>query len=222
MPKVKLPRKSTAVDMTAMCDVAFLLLSFFILATKTKPPEAVTVMTPSSVSTKIAKENAILVTLTKEGKVYLMLGDKAKKQAILEDVNTTKALGLSPAEMTKLRKMEFIGMPFNKIKSMLQLPEPMEPAKMEGIPVIDTLHNELTDWIGSVVRSYAGESLDNLNLLVKGDNMAKYPAFKLVKDAFKKNEIFKFKIVTNPEGVPADSELALNPPGGAPAAKEEK
>ena len=31
MPKVKLPRKSTIVDMTAMCDVAFLLLSFFIL-----------------------------------------------------------------------------------------------------------------------------------------------------------------------------------------------
>ncbi len=208
MPKVKLPRKSTAVDMTAMCDVAFLLLSFFILATKTKPPEAVAVMTPSSVSTKIAKEEAILVTLTKEGKVYLMLGDKAKKEAILEDINTTKALGLAPAELTKLKKMEFIGMPFNKIKSMLQLAEPMEPRKMEGIPTSDSSSNELTDWIGAVVRSYAGESMENLNLLVKGDNASLYPAFKFVKQAFKKNDIFKFKIVTNPEGVPLDSELA--------------
>ena len=216
MPKVKLPRKSPAVDMTAMCDVAFLLLSFFILATKTKPPEAVAVMTPSSVSTKIAKEEAILVTLTKEGKVYLMLGDKAKKNAILDDINTTKALGLSPAELTKLKKMEFIGMPFNKIKSMLQLAEPMEPKKMEGIPTSDSLNNELTDWIGSVVRSYAGESMDNLNLLVKGDNAAKYPAFKNVKQSFKKNDIFKFKIVTNPEGVPGDSELAN------PSAEEKK
>ncbi len=208
MPKVKLPRKSTAVDMTAMCDVAFLLLSFFILATKTKPPEAVAVMTPSSVSTKIAKEEAILVTLTKEGKVYLMLGDKAKKGAILDDINTTKALGLAPAELTKLKKMEFIGMPFNKIKSMLQLSEPMEPRKMEGIPTSDSSNNELTDWIGAVVRSYSGESMDNLNLLVKGDNASLYPAFKFVKQAFKKNDIFKFKIVTNPEGVPLDSELA--------------
>ena len=220
MPKVKLPRKSTAVDMSAMCDVAFLLLSFFILATKTKPPEAVAVMTPSSVSTKIAKEEAILITLTKEGKVYLMLGDKAKKDAILEDINTTKALGLSPAEINKLKKMEFIGMPFNKIKSMLQLSEPMEPKRMEGIPIGDSTHNELNDWMGSVVRSYSGESMENLNLLVKGDNAAKYPAFKFIKDAFKKNDIFKFKIVTNPEGVPANSELALNPPGGA--AKAEK
>lgn len=208
MPKVKLPRKSTAVDMTAMCDVAFLLLSFFILATKTKPPEAVAVMTPSSVSTRIAKEEAILVTLTKEGKVYLMLGDKSKKNAILDDINTFKALGLSPAELNKLRKMEFIGMPFNKIKSMLQLAEPMEPRKMEGIPIGDSATNELTDWIGSVVRSYSGESMDNLNLLVKGDNAAKYPAFKFIKEAFKRNDIFKFKIVTNPEGVPSDSELA--------------
>jgi len=212
MPKVKLPRKSTAVDMTAMCDVAFLLLSFFILATKTKPPEAVAVMTPSSVSTRIAKEEAILVTLTKEGKVYLMLGAKAKKSAILDDINTTKSLGLSPAELIKLKKMEFIGMPFNKIKGMLALSEPMDPKRMDGIPTGDSTNNELSDWIGSVVRSYAGESLENLNLLVKGDNSAKYPAFKFIKDAFKRNDIFKFKIVTNPEGVPPDSELALNPP----------
>jgi biopolymer transport protein ExbD len=59
----------------------------------------------------------------------------------------------------------------------------------------------------SVVNSYSGESMDNLNLLVKGDNAAKYPIFKNVKAAFKKNEIYKFKIVTNPEGVPTDSEL---------------
>ncbi len=104
---------------------------------------------------------------------------------------------------------EFIGMPFNKIKSMLQLSEPMEPKKMEGIPTSDSTNNELTDWIGAVVRSYSGESMDNLNLLVKGDNAALYPAFKFVKQAFKKNDIFKFKIVTNPEGVPGDSELAV-------------
>ncbi len=218
MPKVKLPRKSTVVDMTAMCDVAFLLLSFFILATKTKPPEAVAVVTPTSVATKIAKEEAILVTLTKEGKVYLMLGDKAKKEAILEDINTTKALGLSPAELTKLRKMEFFGMPFNKMKGMLQLAEPMEPKRMDGIPIGDSLNNELTDWIGAVVRSYAGENMENLNLLVKGDNESKYPSFKFIKDAFKRNDIFKFKIVTNPEGAPLNSELANQP--SATAAEE--
>ena len=36
---------------------------------------------------------------------------------------------------------------------------------------------------------------------------AVYPIFKNVKQAFKKNEIFKFRIVTNSESVPIGSEL---------------
>ena len=60
MPKVKVARKSTAIDMTAMCDVAFLLLSFFILTTKFKPSEALAVVTPNSVSSKAAPENDVV------------------------------------------------------------------------------------------------------------------------------------------------------------------
>ena len=68
MPKVKVPRKSTPIDMTAMCDVAFLLLSFFILTTKFKPSEALAVVTPNSVSNKVAPEkDAVLITIDKDG-----------------------------------------------------------------------------------------------------------------------------------------------------------
>lgn len=215
MPKVKIPRKSTVIDMTAMCDVAFLLLSFFILATKQKPPEAVTVMSPSSVSNKVAKEEAILITLNKEGKVYLLLGDKAHKEKIIDDVNRLKVLGLTPAELAKLKKADFIGLPFNQLKSYLNMTVPMSADKMPGIPTGDSANNELTDWMRSVVNSYSGENMENLNLLVKGDNAAKYPEFKNIKTAFKKNDIYKFKIVTNPEGVPTDSELYRNATGGA-------
>jgi biopolymer transport protein ExbD len=211
MPKVKIPRKSTTIDMTAMCDVAFLLLSFFILATKQKPPEAVTVQIPSSVSQKVAKEEAIIVTLNKEGKVFLMLGDKTHKEEILNNINTEKGLGLTPAELAKLKTVDFIGLPLNMIKGSLALNSPIAGDKMPGIPN-DTTNNELVDWMRAVVDSYRGESLENMNLLLKGDNMAKYPSFKNIKEAFKKNDIYKFKIITNPEGIPADSELAKNPP----------
>ena len=99
MPKVKIPRKSTIIDMTAMCDVAFLLLSFFILATKQKPPEVLAVTPPNSVSSKAAPEKSILVTLTKEGKVFLMLGDDTKKADILSNINALKGLNLSAEEL---------------------------------------------------------------------------------------------------------------------------
>lgn len=208
MSRAKLPRKSTHIDMTAMCDVAFLLLSFFILATKTKPPEAVAVVTPSSVSTKVAKDEAILVTLTKDGKVFLMLGDKSHKDAIIEDINVTRALGLNGAELAKLKKTEFIGVPFSQLKSFLNLTTPLPAKDMPGIPCLDSTNNELTAWIHSVTDAYKGESMENLNLLVKGDNDAKYPVFKNIKESFKKNEIYKFKIVTNSEPPPPGSELA--------------
>ena len=77
MPKVKVPRKSTAIDMTAMCDVAFLLLSFFILTTKFKAPDTLQVVTPKSVATKPAdQKNTVLITVDSEGKTYFSVADE--------------------------------------------------------------------------------------------------------------------------------------------------
>ncbi len=210
MPKVKIPRKSTAVDMTAMCDVAFLLLSFFILATKQKPPEVLSVQTPSSVATTAAPDKSILVTLTKDGRTFLMLGDDTKKADILANVNLTKGLGLSPAELGKWSKQNFIGQPLNQIKSMLSSNNEPDAAKLPGIPT-DTTNNEMIDWIRSVSNVYAGGDQKKFQemLLIKGDNDAFYPAFKQIKEAFKKNEIYKFRLVTNGQAPPAGSELDI-------------
>lgn len=215
MPKVKIPRKSTAVDMTAMCDVAFLLLSFFILATKQKPPEVLAVKTPNSVSSKVAPDKAILVTLTKEGKAFLMLGDDTKKADILANVNLTKGLGLSPAELQAWGKQPFIGQPLGTIKSTLASGRELDPVRMPGIPT-DSTNNEMKDWIKSVTNVYAGGDMKELQemLLVKGDNDALYPSFKSIKDAFKANDIFKFRIVTNGAAPPAGSELAKQAASG--------
>jgi len=210
MPKVKIPRKSTNVDMTAMCDVAFLLLTFFILATKQKPPEVLAVTPPSSISSKAAPDKSILITFTQEGKVFLMLGDDTKKHDIIDNVNATRSLGLSPGELAKLKKSEFIGLPFNQLKSALASGREIPAAKMDGIPV-DSTNNELADWLRSVTNVYAGEDQKKLEqmLLVKGDSKAMYPVFKKIKQALKKNEIYKFRIVTNGEDVPVGSEVYL-------------
>lgn len=208
MPKVKLPRKSTIVDMTAMCDVAFLLLTFFILATKQKPPEVLAVKTPTSVSKKAAPDESILITMTSEGKVFLMLGDKTKKDKIIDDFNTTRNLQLTPAELAKLKKTEFIGLPVNKLKSALNLPQEIPANQMDGIPV-DSANNELTMWMRSITNAYAGEDERRLQemLLIKGDGQTLYPVFKKVKDALKANDLLKFRIVTEGEQVPIGSEL---------------
>jgi biopolymer transport protein ExbD len=212
MPKVKIPRKSTIVDMTAMCDVAFLLLSFFILATKQKPPEVMAVTPPNSISSKAAPDKAILITMTKDGRAFVSIGDDTKKREILENVNLTQSLGLSSAEIGKWMKEQFYGLPLNQVKSSMALSEPIAPAKLPGIPIMDSTKNELETWLRSVTNVYAGEDQTKLQemLLVKGDGEVLYPVFKNVKRAFKKNQLYKFRIVTNGEAVPVGSELFLS------------
>jgi len=221
MPKVKIPRKSTIVDMTAMCDVAFLLLSFFILATKQKPPEVLAVTPPNSVSATAVPDKSIVITLTADGKTFLMLGDDTKKADILKNINDTKALGLTPAELAKWNKEQFIGVPFNQVKSYLDAATPPAADKLPGIPT-DTANNQMIDWVRSITNVYAGgdQSVLQKMLLVKGDNEAKYPNFRNIKEAFKQNEIFKFRIVTNGQAAPTGSELYNEQRNGtAPAEK---
>ncbi|KIC95902.1 ExbD/TolR family protein [Flavihumibacter solisilvae] len=206
MPKVKLPRKSTNIDMTAMCDVAFLLLSFFILTTKFKPSETLTVVTPNSVASKVAPQKDVaMVTIDKEGKVFLSFSEDAPKQEVIEALNTNKNLGLTDAEIANFKKGPFIGVPISQLKSLLQQPAETWPQlKYTGIPVTDTLNNELVEWMRAVKTAFQGIKM---NLLVKGDNASRYPSFKGVIDAFKKNDELKFQMVTNPEGVPPGTEL---------------
>jgi biopolymer transport protein ExbD len=210
MPRAKIPRKSTNIDMTAMCDVAFLLLSFFILATKFKPPEALTVTTPSSVSSKVAPEkNVVLVTMDKEGKVYFSVsdGNTSEKKDIIDAVNTAKNLGLSDQEKKNFTNnpTAYIGVPFTQLKSYLdKTPDEMKKLTLPGIPVKDSTDNELVDWVRAAVGAFQGSKMA---LLVKGDNAAKYPSFQGVIIAFKKNDQMKFQMVTNPVPAPAGSEL---------------
>ena len=62
----------------------------------------------------------------------------------------------------------------------------------------------MVDWMRAVSDVYQGTKV---NLLLKGDNIAKYPSFKNVLTAFKKNKLFKFQMVTNPESVPTGTDL---------------
>src|SRR5687768_10108789 len=107
MARAKIKRGSTNVDMTAMCDVAFLLLSFFILTTKFKPDEAVEIQTPSSVAAKVAPEDkSFLVNIDKEGKVFLQLSEDVKSD-ILDELGTTRGINFSADD-----KKFFLAAPF--------------------------------------------------------------------------------------------------------------
>ena len=209
MPSVKIPKKSTFVDMTPFVDVAFLILTFFIMATKFKPEEVVEIKTPNSVSTReLPESDAIQVTFDSTGRVFFgVLSQKdQEKLDVIKHINTTRSLGLSDAEMRNFVRMPSIGVPFSGLKQLLSISEEdQKNFRQPGIP-LDTLGGELLYWIRDAVGTFSGKKLQ---YLIKGDNNAKYPAFKQVLTAFKKNEIFKFQMITMLEDAPAGSELSI-------------
>lgn len=208
MARPKIPRKSTSVDMTAMCDVAFLLLSFFILTTKFKAAEAITVVTPSSVSSKIAPEKDVtLVSFTKDGKAFVSLDNEDVKEELANQLNATGGASLSGSDISAFKTASFFGTPITQLKSALAVPaDKLKAEALPGIPIQDTAHNEMTTWMRAIVAAHA-KTGTKLNLVVKGDNLAKYPSFKNVISAFKKSDQFKFQMITNPEGVPEGTDL---------------
>jgi biopolymer transport protein ExbD len=210
MPSVKIPKKSAETDMTPFVDIAFLILTFFIMATKMKPPAPVEITTPYSVSSKaLEQKDAIMIEMDKEGRVFFTVQtekaeDNALKYNLIKNLNQTRNLGLSDADMKNFVRNPTVGVPFTKLKSYFSVPEEQRKGiRQEGVPVTDSASNELYYWVRDAVSVFSGRKL---LYMVKGDNDAKYPVFKGIIDALRRNEQFKYQLITSPESVPAGTE----------------
>jgi biopolymer transport protein ExbD len=90
------------------------------------------------------------------------------------------------------------------IKQLLGMSdEQQKTLKQPGIPV-DTTGGDLTYWIQAAKSAFAGQ---RLQFLIKGDNDSKYPVFKNVIEALKKNDVYKYNLITAPEDAPSGTEL---------------
>ncbi|MCF8450509.1 MAG: biopolymer transporter ExbD [Taibaiella sp.] len=205
MPKAKLPRKSTNIDMTAMCDVAFLLLTFFMLATKFKPEEPVVVKTPSSISDfPLPDEDILLLTVDSKGRIFFSVDNKVKRKALIENVNSERNLNLTDAEMNNFAIGASLGIQFSQLKSYLNLSADQQAEigkTASGIPVDSTVlsvNNELAQWVKS-----ARNTNPKLRICIKADGEASYPNIKKIISTLEGWKIFKFNLITNLKAIPA-------------------
>ena len=213
MPKVQIQKKSTWVDMTAFVDVSFLILSFFMLATRFKPPELVNIQNPKSVSSEnVSDKDAFKVTFDKEGRCFISFStdEEAKEKVInmLGVIERQKNIPLTDEQ--KARFLNFsvsgVGVPFSQLPSFLQLSDDQyKTFKQPGIPIKDSTNNQLNEWINALLTGSGGRK--PANVMLNGDNNAHYPEFKNILTAFKKNGIFTFKLVTALEPVPSGTPL---------------
>ncbi|HOU47401.1 MAG TPA: biopolymer transporter ExbD [Chitinophagales bacterium] len=208
MPKVKVPRQSTFVDMTAMCDVSFLLLTFFILTAKFRPTEIVPITTPTSRAENAVAEDIVTFSIDKDGKAYMAIDKPEKREQILEKLIsiTQNKYGAIDDKTKKLfTKLDLVGVPIQMLPQVVtrntdQLTKMRADGQLSGIPM-DSTNNQLGDWIMAVRYVYAEtENLDNPPIAIKGDRTSNIKGVKRMIDVFKEKDVYKYKLITSLEG----------------------
>ena len=196
MGKVKIKRKSTLIDMTAMSDVTVLLLTFFMLTSTFLQKEPITVLTPSSVSEiKVPTMNLVTVLVSPEGQVFMSIaGDKdslyssEKMRAELllnvaseyNKLHPGKPIEFTKPEVEKFSKINMFGVNIAAMKQWLgmtqeKMDEYIDPSKNPnaGIPIDMNENLEKPNEFQMWMRAAYNTSDENLTTAIKtGEGIA--------------------------------------------------
>lgn len=184
MAKIKMSKKAASIDMTAMCDVAFLLLTFFILTATAKIPEALPVDTPQSTnSAKLPTSDLAIITIGKgKGVVFYDVKGREVRKRALELMGQKYGVTFSEDESTKFALMDDFGVPVESLKIIIAMKAAdRSKANQPGIPK-DSLNNQLADWIQNSRIANIELNDKELQIAIKGDAKEEYPAIKKVMD----------------------------------------
>ena len=195
MPKVKIPRKSTSVDMTAMCDVAFLLLTFFILTTKFRPQEAVTIDIPSSTAQiPIPEKDIMMFQIAPDGRLFFGLDDQNTRLKLLERLSTTYELTLTQDQKDAFRLIEAWGMDIRSLPDFLKMDPTARGAFNQPGLNIDTTggQHQVED-----LSLFSRQENNNLRIAIKGDKTTEYRHFDKLIQALQNRKVNKFNLITS-------------------------
>lgn len=210
-----MPRGSPSLDMTPMVDLAFLLVTFFMLTATVRVTEPVIVDAPSSVSDKILPNNVVLITIDKDGRAFYNVENAATRIKILDRMAAQYKVPFSDAEKKRFAAMGSFGVPMEKLREYIKLDDAGRAKfKSPGIPS-DSLNNQLGDWIyfGFAEASIkynleAGKAKDRGSdfkgekprLAIKADAKTNYIAVQNVINIIKKRKLEpRLNLITNLE-----------------------
>lgn len=160
MPKIKIPKSSPSIDMTPMVDLAFLLVTFFMLAASFRSSEPIQVTTPSSISDKIIPENVIMVTIDKGGRVFFNMSDAEARKELLQNMSGKYSIKFTPEQLEKFSFMSSFGCTMRELPGYIDLPaDDRSRVNTKGVP-LDSTDNQLKDWIfyGNIAALNTGET----------------------------------------------------------------
>ncbi len=223
MGKVKIKKKETRIDMTAMSDVTVLLLTFFMLTSTFLQKEPVQVITPPSVNEeKVPDQNLLSVLVSPEGKVYLeVLGSKdstmrsetvradllKKMVAEYKKTHPSANLTFTNKEIETFSKLNAFGVPITRMSEWLKMDtEERDKALKEGPGIPISMNedpnnpNEFQMWIKAAYNSENEELKDAIvkggGIAIKADQSTPYSVVNVVMDNLQTIKMNKFTLMT--------------------------
>jgi biopolymer transport protein ExbD len=207
-----------ALDMTPMVDLAFLLVTFFMLTASFRMAEPVVVDPPSSIGEVALPDNHIIVTVDDKGRSFFGISNSTAKMNALREMAAKYKVAFSEEQIKKFSGLSSFGVDIKDLPRYIDAKEEQrqnfQPQK--GVP-IDTItpNNQLKDWIAiggknavqvyNDARDKAQESGQEFNAekpryAIKAASKTPYIFVKDVVKSFTDLKIYQFNMITSLEG----------------------
>ena len=191
MGRVKIKKKSTFIDMTAMSDVTVLLLTFFMLTSTFVKPEPVKVNVPGSVSEiKIPETNILQILIAPDGKVFMSMDKQGDLEQLLGAMGQEYGVQFSAEETKKFMVASTFGVPMKNMKAFLAQPEEKQTELLKspdaGIP-----NNEFKAWMRN-----ARAINKDLRIAIKADATTPYSTIKDVMNSLQDLHENRYNLIT--------------------------
>ncbi len=192
MPGLKRLKKLPKLDMNPMVDMAFLLVSFFMMTTTFKTDTPVDVVMPSAhVDLKVPSTDVCLVTIGDDERVFIGIDNKFDRKRMLEVVGKQNNQTFSEAEKGRFSLLSSTGMPIKEISRMLKLPrEEQKQVVQPGIPMTEE-NNEFRQWIIA-----ARLANPRLRFAIHADEGVSFPVVELCFNTLQDLNITRFNLIT--------------------------
>ncbi|MEO0895482.1 MAG: biopolymer transporter ExbD [Bacteroidota bacterium] len=198
-------RGAPTIDMTAMVDVAFLLLTFFILTTtRFREEEKIEVDTPSSVSElEVQDKGLCTVSIGPEGKVFVGFTDIGTREGVLNLLIQEKEQSISEDGARYFSTLQEFGVPIDQMATWLNEEDgehDLGHFPHEGIPTPDPDSattdnpNELKEWI-----RWGRLTDQRMRFAIKGDVDTQYEIIQNVMSSLQDWKINQFSLITEQE-----------------------